>query len=103
DVQKGDLCPKCGKVLSLDRGIEVGNIFQLGKKYSEGIGATYLDENGKDKHFYMGSYGIGVSRAMSAIVEQNHDKYGIMWPLIVAPYHVIVTIINVKSEEQKKL
>ncbi|HLR35167.1 MAG TPA: proline--tRNA ligase [Tissierellales bacterium] len=103
DIQKGDLCPKCGEVLSLDRGIEVGNIFQLGKKYSEGIGATYLDENGKDKHFYMGSYGIGVSRAMSAIVEQNHDKYGIIWPLIVAPYHVIVTIINVKNEEQKKL
>lgn len=103
NVREGDLCPKCGKVLLLDRGIEVGNIFQLGKKYSESVGATYIDEDGKNKHFYMGSYGIGVSRTMSAIVEQNHDDYGIIWPLIVAPYHIVITIINVKNEDQKRL
>lgn len=103
NVREGDLCPKCGKVLLLDRGIEVGNIFQLGKKYSESVEATYIDEDGKNKHFYMGSYGIGVSRTMSAIVEQNHDDYGIIWPLIVAPYHIVITIINVKNEDQKRL
>ncbi len=103
NIKEGDLCPKCGKTLVIDRGIEVGNIFQLGTKYSESLNATYLDEDGKDKVFYMGSYGIGVSRSMSAIVEQYHDEYGIIWPLVVAPYHVIITVINMKNEEQKKV
>ncbi|WP_416197317.1 MAG: proline--tRNA ligase [Sporanaerobacter sp.] len=102
-IEKGDICPKCGKILKMDRGIEVGNIFQLGTKYSESLGATYLDENGKEKPFVMGSYGIGVSRSMSAIVEQYHDENGIIWPLVVAPYHVIVTVVNIKSEEQINL
>lgn len=102
-IEEGDICPKCGAVLSMDRGIEVGNIFQLGTKYSSSLGATYLDEDGKEKPFVMGSYGVGVSRTMAAIVEQYHDDNGIIWPLIVAPYHVIITIINVKNEEQKSL
>ena len=102
-VREGDICPKCGKPLLVDRGIEVGNIFQLGTKYSNSLNANYLDENGKGKPIVMGSYGVGVSRSMSAIVEQYHDGNGIIWPLVVAPYHVIITIINTKNEEQKNL
>ncbi|MCG4586456.1 His/Gly/Thr/Pro-type tRNA ligase C-terminal domain-containing protein, partial [Anaerosalibacter bizertensis] len=102
-VEAGDICPKCGKPLKMERGIEVGNIFQLGTKYSESLEATYLDEDGKEKYFVMGSYGIGVSRSMSAIVEQYHDDKGIVWPLVVAPYHAIITVINTKKEEQIEL
>lgn len=102
-VREGDKCPNCEHTTLLDRGIEVGNIFQLGTKYSESLGATFLDENGKEKPFIMGSYGIGVSRTMAAIVEQYHDEEGIIWPLVVAPYHVMITVVNVKDEEQKAL
>lgn len=102
-VEEGDICPKCGKPLLMDRGIEVGNIFQLGTKYSSSLNANYLDEDGKEKPFVMGSYGVGVSRSMAAIVEQYHDEYGIIWPLVVAPYHIIITIINIKNEEQRQL
>lgn len=102
-VREGDRCPHCGHETLLDRGIEVGNIFQLGTKYSESLGATFLDENGKEKPFIMGSYGIGVSRTMAAIVEQYHDEEGIIWPLVVAPYHVMITVVNVKDEEQTAL
>ena len=102
-VVEGDICPKCGSALKMDRGIEVGNIFQLGTKYSDSIGAKFLDENGKEKSFVMGSYGVGVTRSVAAIVEQYHDDNGIIWPLVVAPYHVIVTIVNTKSEEQVAL
>lgn len=102
-VEEGDVCPECNEVLLMDRGIEIGHIFQLGTKYSESLNANYLDKNGKEKPFYMGSYGVGVSRTAAAIVEQNHDEYGIKWPLVVAPYHVIITIINIKNKEQKDL
>ena len=85
------------------RGIEVGNIFQLGQKYSKSMNATFLDENGKEQFFWMGSYGIGVTRSVSAIVEQNHDDKGMIWPLVVAPYHVIITVVNTKNEEQNTL
>jgi prolyl-tRNA synthetase len=102
-IKEGDICPKCGKPLSIDRGIEVGNIFQLGTKYSDSLNANYLDENGKEKPIVMGSYGVGVSRSMSAIVEQYHDDNGIIWPLVVAPCHVIITVVNMKNEEQKEL
>lgn len=102
-VVEGNICPKCGSALKMDRGIEVGNIFQLGTKYSDSIGAKFLDENGKEKSFVMGSYGVGVTRSVAAIVEQYHDDNGIIWPLVVAPYHVIVTIVNTKSEEQVAL
>lgn len=102
-VAEGDICPQCNQVLKMDRGIEVGNIFQLGTKYSESIGAKFLDENGKEKHFVMGSYGIGVTRSVAAVVEQFHDDKGIIWPLVVAPYHVIITVVNTKNEEQLAL
>lgn len=102
-IKKGDICPKCGSKLSMDRGIEIGNIFQLGTKYSEDLGANYLDENGKSKPFVMGCYGIGVSRSVAAVVEQNHDDNGIIWPLVVAPYHLMITVINIKNEEQISL
>lgn len=102
-VQEGDICPVCGEPLHMDRGIEVGNIFQLGTKYSTSLNATFLDEDGKEKPFIMGSYGVGVSRSMAAIIEQYHDENGIIWPLVVAPYHVIVTVVNTKNEEQMNL
>ncbi len=102
-IQEGDKCPKCGEVLKMARGIEVGNIFQLGTKYSEGLDATFLDQDGKKQYFWMGSYGIGVSRTVAAIIEQNYDERGIIWPLQVAPYHAIVTIVNVKKEDQVEI
>lgn len=102
-VERGDICPECGKPLMMDRGIEVGNIFQLGTKYSESIGAKFLDENGKEKPFVMGSYGVGISRTVAAIVEQYHDDKGIIWPLVASPYHVIITVINTKNQEQFEL
>ena len=102
-VREGDKCPKCGDSLIMARGIEVGNIFQLGTKYSEGLDAKYLDANGKEQLFYMGSYGIGITRSVAAIIEQYHDDRGIIWPLNTAPYHVIITIINAKNNEQMDL
>lgn len=102
-VEEGDKDPLSDGVLHLDRGIEVGNIFQLGTKYSKAFGFTYLDEDGKDQDVYMGSYGVGVSRCLAAIVEQHHDEDGIIWPMSVAPYELIITIVNPKDETQKDL
>lgn len=85
------------------RGIEVGNIFQLGTKYSKALEATFLDQNGVSKYFEMGSYGIGISRSISAIVEQYHDDKGIIWPTSVAPFEVIITLIKPNDEDQAKL
>ncbi len=102
-VEEGDICPKCSTTLTMDRGIEVGNIFQLETKYSDDLGAKFLDENGREKPFFMGCYGIGVSRSVAAVVEQYHDENGITWPLAIAPYHLIITIINMKNEDQTKL
>lgn len=85
------------------RGIEVGNIFQLGTKYSEALEANFLDQNGVAKPFIMGSYGIGISRSISAVVEQYHDDKGIIWPTSVAPFEVIITLINSNNEDQAKL
>lgn len=102
-VQVGDTCPKCGKALMQDRGNEVGNIFQLGTKYSKALNATYLDENGKEQCLVMGSHGIGVSRTMAAVIEQSFDENGIIWPISIAPYHAVITIINIKDETQVKL
>lgn len=102
-VQEGDIDPETKSPLKFKRGIEVGNIFQLGQKYSKSMNATFLDENGKEQFFWMGSYGIGVTRSVSAIVEQNHDDKGMIWPLVVAPYHVIITVVNTKNDEQNTL
>lgn len=102
-VEEGDLCPLCASPMKSAKGIEVGNIFKLGKKYSHSLGTTFLDEQGKAREFVMGSYGIGISRSISAVVEQNHDDQGIIWPLSCAPYHVMISIIKVDDEEQMAL
>lgn len=89
-AQEGDLCPACGQPLKLARGIEVGQVFQLGTKYSDSMGARYMDEDGTDKPFIMGCYGWGVTRSLAAVVEQHNDEGGIVWPLSVAPAEVAV-------------
>lgn len=97
-AQKGDKCTVCNGHLLITRGIEVGNIFQLGTKYSSKMDAIYQDENGKTKPFIMGCYGIGVSRVAASVVESFHDEDGIQWPMSVAPYHVTIIPVNVKEE-----
>ena len=97
-VKEGDACPVCGKPLNSARGIEAGQIFKLGTKYSEAMGATFMDENGKEKPFIMGCYGVGVSRTLAAAVEQCHDDAGIVWPLAIAPAQVCVVPLAVKDE-----
>ena len=89
-VQEGDPCPLCSGPMSISQGIEVGHIFKLGTKYSKALKATYLDQNGEERIIVMGCYGIGVGRTMSASIEQNHDNDGIIWPMPIAPYQVIV-------------
>lgn len=97
-VAPGDDCPECGKTLEGARGIEVSQVFQLGTKYSETMGATFMDEDGTEKPFVMGCYGVGVSRTMAAIVEQHNDENGIIWPLQVAPAHVCVVPLTVNDD-----
>ena len=99
-VQEGDPCPHCGKNLKMTRGIEVGQVFTLGKKYSEALHATFLDENGKEKFFEMGCYGIGVGRTMAAAIEQNNDADGIIWNKNIAPFEVVVVPVNAKEISQ---
>jgi prolyl-tRNA synthetase len=96
----GDPCPRCetGR-LQTHRGIEVGQVFYLGTKYSETMGATYLDAEGRERPIEMGCYGIGISRMMAAAVEQNHDANGIIWPIAIAPFHVLILPINYKDEK----
>ncbi|NLX03318.1 MAG: proline--tRNA ligase [Syntrophomonadaceae bacterium] len=96
----GDPCPLCQAELKMLRGIEVGHIFKLGTKYSDVMGATFRDQNGQSLPFVMGCYGIGISRTMAAAVEQNSDENGIIWPIPIAPYHVIVVPVNSNNEEQ---
>lgn len=102
-VEAGELCPDCGKPLKVTRGIEVGNIFQLGTKYSKPMNAVYLDQNGKAQPYVMGCYGIGISRTAAAAVEAHHDEFGIKWPLAIAPYHAIIIPVNTKDELQMKV
>lgn len=102
-AKEGDMAYDESGILKSARGIEVGNIFQLGTKYSESLEAYFLDENGKQQPFIMGSYGIGISRSISAIVEQNYDEKGIIWPTSVAPFEAMITIININDENQMKL
>ncbi len=99
----GDHCPECEGTLQMTRGIEVGNIFQLGTKYSSSMSATYTDEDGTEKPFIMGCYGIGVSRTAAAAIERFHDKFGIIWPMALAPYQAIVVPVNVQDETQMQL
>lgn len=98
-VKPGDPCPHCGKILHGGRGIECGQVFQIGtEKYAAKMGATFADENGREQPFYMGCYGIGISRTLAAIVEQHHDDDGIVWPVSVAPYEVSVIALDKKGE-----
>lgn len=101
-VRKDDLCPVCGNFLKMEKGIEIGQIFKLGTKYSLPLKCTYQDELGNHVPIVMGCYGIGVTRTMSSIIEQNHDESGIIWPLNVAPYHAVIVPINYEDEVIKK-
>lgn len=102
-LKEGDECPVCGHPVKVTRGIEVGQVFKLGTKYSEAMGAMYKDENQKEVPIVMGCYGIGVTRTMAAIIEQHHDDNGIIWPMEVAPYHVIICLLNKDDEAQNAL
>ena len=93
-VVEGDPCPACGKPLALSRGIEVGHIFKLGTKYSEKLGCEFTDEAGENRPMIMGCYGLGIGRTVAAAIEQNHDADGIVWPLPLAPFEVLVTTLN---------
>lgn len=98
-VKPGDCCPTCGLPLEGARGIEVSQVFQLGTKYSETMGATFADEDGNERPFVMGCYGVGVSRTLAAVVEQHNDEHGIIWPMSVAPAHICVVPLTVGDEE----
>ncbi|MED4726805.1 proline--tRNA ligase [Aneurinibacillus migulanus] len=103
NIIEGDECPRCGGHIAFARGIEVGHVFKLGTRYSEKMGAKFLDENGREQPMIMGCYGIGISRTVAACVEQNNDENGIIWPWSLAPFHIHVVPVNVKNDEQKQL
>ncbi|KPL20017.1 MAG: prolyl-tRNA synthetase [candidate division Zixibacteria bacterium SM23_81] len=98
-AQAGDLCPACGKPLTSRRGIEVGQIFKLGTKYSTSMRATFLDQDGRELPFIMGCYGIGITRTVAAAIEQYHDEGGIIWPITIAPYQLLILPLNVDDEK----
>lgn len=102
-IQENDPCPVCGSPVKIVRGIEVGQVFKLGTKYSLSMGAFYKDEEMKDHPIVMGCYGIGVTRTLAAIVEQHHDENGIVWPMAIAPYQAIVTVVKIDEPEQMAL
>ena len=97
-ITAADGCPECGAPVQLTRGIEVGQVFQLGTKYSEALQASFLDKDGKAKPFVMGCYGIGVTRTMAAAIEQYHDERGILWPVAIAPYEAVILPLNMKDD-----
>ena len=103
DARPGDPCAQCSGDLEGARVIEVGNIFQLGLKYSVPMGATFLDEDGKERPIVMGSYGIGLARIAAAAVEQHHDDHGICWPASIAPYHVHLILVRASDDVQRSL
>jgi len=103
NAKPGDLCPVCGKPLKFTKGIEVGNTFKLGTKYSKAMGLQYADVDNKLQDVWMGSYGIGLGRTMAAIVEQSHDEKGIIWPENIAPFKYIILIMSSKDETQNKV
>jgi len=102
-VQEGDICACCGGKLSYTKGIEAGHIFQLGTKYSAAMNANFLDENGKAKPFVMGCYGIGVSRLVAAVIEQNHDEKGCIWTKATTPFMVDIIVSNSKKEDEAQV
>jgi prolyl-tRNA synthetase len=102
-ANEGDGCPECGNPLASSRGIEVGNIFKLGTRYSESMNCTYLAIDGSSKPVFMGSYGIGVGRLLACIVEENHDEKGIIWPISVAPFHIHLILLRGKGDDNNEL
>ncbi|UCD94115.1 MAG: proline--tRNA ligase, partial [Candidatus Zixiibacteriota bacterium] len=102
NAAEGELCPNCDGHLVARRGIEVGNTFMLGTKYSKSMGAKFLDADGKEKPFIMGSYGVGITRTPQAAVEKYHDDKGIIWPKNIAPFQVEIIPLNYESDEHKK-
>lgn len=102
NVMEGEGCPRCEEgTLHFQKGIEIGHVFKLGTRYSEKLGADFLDASGKGRHMIMGCYGIGISRLLSAVVEQNHDDQGIIWPVTLAPYQVHILVMSIKDSEQQ--
>jgi len=102
-AEEGFACPECGVPMSTSRGIEVGNIFKLGTRYSDALGCTFLDANGKTKPVVMGSYGIGSGRLLASIAEEHHDEHGLIWPITVAPYHVYLVALKGGEEAANRL
>jgi len=98
----GDACPRCQGAIRFVRGIEVGHVFKLGTKYSKAMKAAYLDRDGKEKTMIMGCYGIGIGRTVAACIEQNFDQNGMIWPMPLAPYTVIVTPVNINESDVMK-
>ena len=96
-VTRGDKCPKCSHELDVSQGIEVGHVFKLGTKYSDALKARFLDANGKENSIIMGCYGIGINRIIASLIERSHDENGIIWPLSLAPYQVIIIPVNVND------
>ncbi len=104
NIKEGDACPACDTgTIHFSKGIEIGNTFKLGDKYSKALGLNYLDANNQLNPVVMGSYGIGPGRCLAALVEQNHDDFGLIWPKAIAPYQVAIVIINTKLETQVKI
>ncbi len=97
-VEENDNCPRCGGKIQFARGIEVGHVFKLGTKYSQAMKAVYLDKDGQEKIMIMGTYGIGIGRTVAACIEQNYDAHGIIWPVPLAPFHVIITPVNINEK-----
>lgn len=102
-ITQRDVCPVCGGEIEFAQGIEVGQVFELGTKYSDSLQATFLDQNGKAKPYVMGSYGIGVTRTMAAAIEQYHDDKGIIWPAAIAPYEAVIVPVSTKDEDMVKI
>jgi len=102
-IQPGDPCPRCGQPLSVDRGIEVGHVFQLGTKYAEALDAQYTDDRGDQHPMLMGCYGIGVSRVVAAVVEEYHDDAGLVWPVALAPYDVHLVALAGRGDQAEKV
>jgi prolyl-tRNA synthetase len=98
-IVDGEACASCGEPLSVVRCIEAGHIFKLGRKYAEAMGVSVLDADGQSRIPTMGSYGIGVGRAMAAVAETHHDENGLVWPMVIAPYEVVLTVVKVDHEE----
>ncbi|MBU3188626.1 proline--tRNA ligase [Clostridium bowmanii] len=100
---EGDKCSKCGLQLTIGRSIEVAHIFKLGTKYSKTMGATFMGQDGKNQPLVLGWYGIGINRIMAAVIEKHHDENGIIWPMAVAPYQIVVVPVSIKDEEQMRI